>query len=297
MTTLSTIDLNLIHLFSVLYKTQSVRETADTLNLSQSACSHALQRLRERLNDDLFVRVGNTMQPTEYAKAIADKLILGMNLIEEGITSYSAFNPNDDHTFKIAVTDYTSWCMRAFVSTLSQDYPNIKIEFLNLEERLPEITLREGKFDLVCGFAHDIESFESISNQVWFEDHYICLHHREHPFQHELSLEKYLNYRHVVVTPWNEAKGILDITLSKMRKKRKVAIKTPNVLSAPVFIIDSQYLLAIPKRYADHVAQQLPVTISPLPFEVPTYKVKLYWHKTRNNDPKIQWLSNRIIKS
>lgn len=294
MTFLSTIDLNLIHLFAVLYKTQSVRETADTLNLSQSACSHALQRLRERLNDDLFVRIGNTMQPTEYAKAIADKLMQGVSLIEEGITSSSTFDPNAEQTFRIAVTDYTSWCMRDFISKLSHDYPNIKIEFLNLEERLPEIALRESQFDLVCGFAHEIESFESISNQVWFDDQYVCLHHREHPFQNELSLEKFLSYCHVVVTPWNEARGILDITLSKLRKKRKVAIKTPSVLSAPMFVIDTQYLLAIPKRYAEYIAQQLPIKISPLPFEVPTYKVKLYWHKTRNNDPKIKWLTERI---
>ncbi|NOH71708.1 LysR family transcriptional regulator [Vibrio pectenicida] len=287
------------HDFSIHYRLKSHSslccvKTADTLNLSQSACSHALQRLRERLNDDLFVRIGNTMQPTEYAKAIADKLMQGVSLIEEGITSSSTFDPNAEQTFRIAVTDYTSWCMRDFISKLSHDYPNIKIEFLNLEERLPEIALRESQFDLVCGFAHEIESFESISNQVWFDDQYVCLHHREHPFQNELSLEKFLSYCHVVVTPWNEARGILDITLSKLRKKRKVAIKTPSVLSAPMFVIDTQYLLAIPKRYAEHIAQQLPIKISPLPLEVPNYKVKLYWHKTRNNDPKIKWLTERI---
>ena len=227
MTSLSSIDLNLIHLFAVLYKTKSVKETADTLNLSQSACSHALQRLRERLNDDLFVRIGNTMQPTEYANTIANRLIQGISLIEDGITFSSAFDPNAEQTFRIAVTDYTSWCMRDFIAKLSHDYPNIKIEFLNLEERLPEIALRESQFDLVCGFAHEIVSFESISNQVWFDDHYVCLHHQEHPYQSELSLEKFLSYCHVVVTPWNEAKGILDITLSKLRRREKLQSKHP----------------------------------------------------------------------
>ena len=58
-----------------------------------------------------------------------------------------------------------------------------------------------------------------------------------------------------------------------------------------MFVIDSQYLLAIPKRYADHIAQQLSIKISPLPFEVPNYQVKLYWHKTRNNDPENRMVS------
>ncbi|MBU2897460.1 LysR family transcriptional regulator [Vibrio hepatarius] len=294
MTIPSNIDLNLIRLFSVLYKTHSVKDTADILNLSQSACSHALQRLRERLKDDLFVRVGNSMLPTEYAKGIANELIQGINQIEKGISSSTIFDPYEVQTLRIAVTDYTSWCLHTFISKLSKDYPNIKIEFLNLEERLPENALRESQFDLVCGFAHEIENFESISNKVWFEDQYVCIHSPKHPFRNELSLTKFLNYHHVVITPWNEARGILDVTLSKLKKKRKIAIKTPSVLSAPTFVIDTQYLLAIPKRYAEHIAQQLPIKISPLPLEVPNYKVKLYWHKTRNNDPKIKWLTERI---
>ncbi len=297
MSLLPNIDLNLIRLFSVLYKTGSVRETADTLSLSQSACSHALQRLRERLNDDLFVRVGNRMLPTEYSKSIATHLLQGIELIEKGVTSSTLFSPNDAHKFKIAVTDYTSWCMHSFISTLSRDYPNITIELFHLEERLPEEALRESEFDLVCGFAHEIENFESMASQVWFEDEYVCVRCQTHPCQGDLTLAEFLSYKHVLVTPWNEVRGILDITLSKLKKKRQIAVKTPSVLSAPSFVVNTQYLLALPNKYATHVSALLPITLSELPLNVPKYKVKLYWHKTRNKDPKIQWISERIINS
>lgn len=297
MTSLSNLDLNLIRLFYLLYKTGSVKEAADTLNLSQSACSHALQRLRGRLNDDLFVRVGNRMLPTQYSKSIAGELIQGIELIEKGVTSPSTFNPQDAHTFRIAVTDYTSWCMHSFISKLSRDYPNITIELLHLEERLPEEALRESEFDLVCGFAHEIENFESITAKVWFEDDYVCARCQRHPNQGDLTLAEFLSYKHILVTPWNEARGILDITLSKLKKKRTVAVKTPSVLSAPSFVIDTQYLLALPKRYAVRVSELLPITLSKLPLDVPRYSVKLYWHRTRNNDPKINWIAEKILES
>lgn len=290
-------DLNLIKLFSVLYKTGSVKETADSLNLSQSACSHALQRLRERMKDDLFVRVGNKMLPTEYANSIADQLIEGISMIEKGIKPTSSFNPSEPYTFKIAVTDYTSWCMHHFICQLSRDFPNISIELVHIEERLPEVALREGEFDLVCGFSHQIENYESFDSKVWFEDEYVCVHRQNHPYQDNTELAEFLRHKHVLVTPWNESKGILDVTLAKLRKKRKIAVKTPSVLSAPTFVIDTPYLLATPKRYANYIVDYMPVSISPLPLEVPLYIVKLYWHKTRNSDPKIQWISQKITES
>ena len=67
MININNIDLNLLKLFACLYRTASVTAAAEELNLSQSACSHALQRLRERLEDELFVRVDKQMLPTEYS--------------------------------------------------------------------------------------------------------------------------------------------------------------------------------------------------------------------------------------
>jgi DNA-binding transcriptional LysR family regulator len=40
------------------------------LCISQSAVSHALQRLRLQLKDELFVRSGQKMLPTPYAEQI-----------------------------------------------------------------------------------------------------------------------------------------------------------------------------------------------------------------------------------
>ena len=290
------IDLNLIKLFASLYETGSVKTTAERLNISQSACSHALQRLREHMGDELFVRVGNGMLPTEYSVSIAKYLITGLEIIGQGLTSSLTFDPNEVHTYRIAVTDYTEWCIQPQIMYLSNNYPSIYLEFVRLDERFPEGKLREGILDFVCGFTHKQEPSENLAYTAWFDDSYVCIRCIHHPIQGVVELKQFLQYKHILVTPWNETRGIVDVALSKMKKKRKIAVKLSSVLAAPNLIQNTPHLLTLPKLYAVQIEKQLPIVISPLPFEVPNYHIQFYWHWTRNNAPKIQWLLQIIKK-
>lgn len=65
-------DLNLLVVFEALHCEQgNVSRAAKRIGLSQSAMSHALNRLREMLDDPLFVKQGHRMHPTARALALA----------------------------------------------------------------------------------------------------------------------------------------------------------------------------------------------------------------------------------
>jgi len=64
------IDINLYPLFIAIYEQKSISNAASSLNITQSAASHALQRLRQQLEDDVFIRVGNKMSATSFAEQI-----------------------------------------------------------------------------------------------------------------------------------------------------------------------------------------------------------------------------------
>ncbi len=208
------LDLNLLKVFAAMYQTESVTQSADQLNLSQSACSHALTRLRERLDDDLFIRVDNKMIPTEYARHLAPNILPALSQLSQGLESSRPFCAQDRHIFRIAATDYTSWCMQPFLAQISQQFPNIDIEFLQLEQRLPVDELKQGHIDLVCGFSHQEESNEALEHLIWFEDKYVNVRCKQHPYQETLTLEQFLVFPHVLVTPWNEPRGIIDFSLA-----------------------------------------------------------------------------------
>lgn len=65
-------DLNLLRIFDAVLEERSVTRAGRRLNLSQSAVSHALNRLRHMLNDELFVRGPSGMRPTPRALELAE---------------------------------------------------------------------------------------------------------------------------------------------------------------------------------------------------------------------------------
>jgi DNA-binding transcriptional LysR family regulator len=77
---LRNIDLNLLLVFDVLYRTRSTTRAAEALHLTQPSVSNALKRLRETFDDVLFVKTAEGMQPTPRADGIAV-------LLDEGFAS------------------------------------------------------------------------------------------------------------------------------------------------------------------------------------------------------------------
>ena len=73
----STLDLNLLRVFDAMMEERSVLRASQRVFLSQSAVSHSLARLREVLDDELFVRTAGGMQPTARALAITPHPFLG----------------------------------------------------------------------------------------------------------------------------------------------------------------------------------------------------------------------------
>ncbi|KZN69621.1 LysR family transcriptional regulator [Pseudoalteromonas luteoviolacea] len=289
MSNIPNIDLNLLKLFAVLYETGSVTQTARVLHMSQSACSHALTRLRERLNDELFVRVNNKMLATDYAHRLADEVLPALKVISQGLKESKEFDPADKHQFTIAATDYTAWCLKPFLSYLLKKFSNISVQIIQLEQRLPIQALKELQLDIVCGFAHKQEKSESLAQLNWFEGEYVTLSCQHMSPNLSLTINTFLERSHVLIAPWNESRGIVDKTLAQQKKARRVILSTPHMLSAPICVQNTDWLLTMPAKYAEEIAPRLKLTIHPPPLKIPNYHVKLYWYRTRQHDPKLQW--------
>ena len=71
---LDNFDLNLLVAFDALLEERSVTRAAQRLNVTQSAMSASLKRLRESFQDSLLVPSGRAMVPTPAALALAPKV-------------------------------------------------------------------------------------------------------------------------------------------------------------------------------------------------------------------------------
>lgn len=104
---LSKVDLNFLTIFCLIYSVGSISKVADMLDISASAVSQSLRKLREMMGDNLFVRSGNILLPTVFSDELYDNTI---SIIDK----LSTLLPDSTPSRKKRVTLYTE----SFISPL-----------------------------------------------------------------------------------------------------------------------------------------------------------------------------------
>jgi DNA-binding transcriptional LysR family regulator len=90
---LKDVDLSLLVVLSTLVEFRSVSRTAAEMNLSQSATSHALRRLRRMFDDELLVRRDGMMQPTPAALRFTEVLRPALTQVATLLDERRSFDP------------------------------------------------------------------------------------------------------------------------------------------------------------------------------------------------------------
>ena len=90
---LSRVDLNLLVVFGVVLEEGHVARAAGRLNLTPSAVSHALGRLRDLLNDPLFLRTPKGVVPTARALELGEPVAEILARVENVVASAVPFDP------------------------------------------------------------------------------------------------------------------------------------------------------------------------------------------------------------
>src|SRR3954454_25173177 len=100
------LDLNLLRVFEALMEERSATRAGAKLGLTQSSISHALNRLRYVLKDELFFRSPDGLHPTDRAAVIAPLLRDGLLQLQLG-SAPSEFAPERSaRRFTITCTEY-----------------------------------------------------------------------------------------------------------------------------------------------------------------------------------------------
>ncbi|EOV9542468.1 LysR family transcriptional regulator [Cronobacter sakazakii] len=290
------LDLNLLPVFDAIYRHRSVRKAADELAMSTSALSHALSRLRATLNDPLFYREGHRMCPSVYATQLAPSIASALKFLNQELTPQPEFDPaSSTECLQIAITDFTAFCIfPALMHRLQHDAPGLRFELRYLPHSPALNELLAGEMDLALGFSapEDIRHAE-LDEINWLEDDYVVISSARRA---QLTFEDYLAARHVVVTPWNEKQGVLDSQLEKMGYTRHIALKTPSMLGAPFIVAESDLLMALPRFAAQKLLPATDLRIFELPFEIPSFEVKIYSHQRSGKRGATDWLK-RVLQA
>jgi len=285
------LDLNLLRVFDALMEEQHLSRAAERLNLSQPATSNALARLREHLDEPLFVRTSRGMQPTARALALHGPVRQALRLIEEGLSEGGEFDPKaSDRVFALSMNDYAqAWVLPSLVSRVRDEAPGIGLSVhTDLADTIPA-RLAAGTLDLAIDYLH-FDSNELVYEPL-SEEPLVVIGRALHPaFEGGLSVASFETARHVGVHPRAGRGSPLEIVLGSAKIRRNVALYVPFYLSIPAIVAESDLLGTVPARLADRFAKLYPLVSASLPVAMPPIQVSLIWHRRHASSRGLGWL-------
>lgn len=285
------IDINLYPLFIAIFEQKSISKAAQLLCISQSAVSHALQRLRTQLNDELFVRSGQKMRPTPYAEQIYQPIQTALLSIQSIAMPQQTFVPSMLQSLKIAIHDEIEPII--FPQLVNHFAAlNLNIQFLSskLDRKNMLADLSAQQIDFVIDLVQPYQANLQFENLI--EDHFVVCTQ-----QAEMDLSLYLSSPHIGVS--SRRTGILleDIYLNRQQLSRQIFLRCQHYSTALQVL--SQYpnsILTIPQSILKHLNYAENLHIHALPIELPKISMGMYWHDHVKQNPRHQFLRQEILK-
>ncbi|MFV0575557.1 MAG: LysR family transcriptional regulator [Vibrio sp.] len=303
MNKLSQVDLNLLVALQALIRTRSVTKAAMQLNITQSAMSRTLQRLRHQFGDPLFVRTKGGLLPTERTTELSTSLDCLLQHAET-LLNPAEFEPKESHThFTLMMSDFFSQVfMPPVYKTLFEQAPNISLTCLNRQPDMME-KLSLGEADLSFSSDVDVQKAPAdIYAQALGSDRLMTMMRKDHPLaqtittDNPLSLDDYCAASHALITMGGDRAGSIDVALAKIGRKRNVVLRMPHFTATPYTIEQSDLLLTLPGCLAKKAAENLDVIVVETPVETASYQYFMIWHARQHNNLAHRWLRTEVQK-
>jgi len=276
-----------------IYSESSLSGAAKRLYVTQPAVSAALSRLRDVFNDPLFVRSGRRMVPTPTTESIIGQVRDALSLIRNSVDKSYHFEPAKEHKLiRLSMNDYNEYrVVPKLYKLLEQQAPYMKIQTVQLNRRDAIRSLSAGQLDFVVDAP--LLSSEQLCHQPLAEIRYVCVVRDDHPVIHEsLTLDRYINLSHVHVSSRTSGPGYVDYALEKLNLARQISVRTQHYLMIRRLVTQTNLAATVPETIA-----HIPGTkILDLPIELEPQGNHLYWHRSREADPVIQWLKNILVE-
>ena len=285
------IDLNLLVVLDTLLDEAHVSRAAKRLGLSQPATSSALERCRHLFGDPLLERAGGGMRRSPRAEALRARLKTllaeAADLIEPPIPDIREIR----QTVRIVMADYPAVIVVGPLHVrLSRSAPGIDLVIQPWQGAAAALDgLAKGTIDLAASvFPRNDPSF---TRKEMLREHYRVLMRRDHPAAADFTLERWLDFPHVLVSARGETRGDLDDALAAIGRRRHVGIVVPSFIMVPPVLDGADLIAMLPSRCLPADTAERFVVFEP-PIPVPGFPLHLAWHVRRNADVAVQHVAS-----
>jgi DNA-binding transcriptional LysR family regulator len=306
----SSLDLNLLRVFDTLIEERSVTRAGERLGLSQSAISHALNRLRYILSDELFVRVSDGMRPTPRASEIAPRLREGLLQLQLALAPAEFLPERTDRRFTITCGEYIGTVLvPGFIAKIRALAPHAELRIRPSNMGVTDALLA-GRVDLAIGSFRQVPA--PFACEPLFQETRVWVLSADHPAADcELTLERLASLSHLIISATGEDEqavngyvsdhglerlvtrsevGLLQGALAARGLRRQIGLTTPHFPAALAIVSQSDMAAPLPRRLAAAFADRYRLKLFDPPYVSPPFDIMALWHRDHGEDRAIAWL-------
>ena len=292
---ISAFDLNLFVIMNSIYTEGSLTKAAEVVGITQPAVSNALSRLREKFDDELFVRTGSGMVPTQKTENIIKDIQKALQLMQKSVNEPDEFNPaTSQKTFRISLGDINEGRILAIlISKIEQQAPNIKLEcYYTARGQVPHALATNE-----LSFAVDpfIPNSKDTNSTKVFSDKFVIAHRANHPVSKitEITLDEVLKLKYINISNRKRGASVVEMEMQKMQLQPEIALRAQHYLVTPEIVRSTDLCLLCSETFAKKHGLSYVI----LPFDVPPLEQYLIWHKSDDNDGSHIWMRTLIAES
>jgi DNA-binding transcriptional LysR family regulator len=295
------INLNLLPALEALLVEGSVSAAARRVHVSQSAMSHSLARLRELFGDPLLAPLGRGLTPTPRAIQLRAALPAAFEQLRRALELPERFDPRTStRAFRVATVDYFELTtLPDVLAYLGVHAPHVRLEIERFSPAcVPSLVV--GDLDLALIGSTQAAAPSGLRRAEVYEDPFAVIARKGHPAikpRAGLDLATYVALGHVLVSVEGRRDGAVDRALAKHGMTRRVALRVPHFMSAPLAVQRSDLICTIASSVAAraHELFGLRVLAPPSELALPAAKVVALWSQRHDEDPAQRWFRDLFL--
>ena len=292
---ISSFDLNLFVVMNAIYTEGSLTKAAEVVGITQPAVSNALARLRDKFDDELFIRTGSGMVPTHKTENIISDVQNALNLMQRSINEPGEFNPtSSERVFRISLGDISEGRILPYLlEHINKNSPGIVIESYYTDRKDIVHSLATNELN----FAVDpiIPRSKDVTTQKVFSDNFVCAHRANHPLTKlkKFDLDALLDLKFINISNRKRGPAFIDTELAKLQLQRNIVLRAQHFLVTPEIVRNTDLVLVCSRSFA----KKHGLNFKELPIDLPPVEQYLIWHNSDDNDGSHIWMRELIAEA
>jgi len=288
-------DLNLLIAFDAMMEELNVTRAAARLKIQQPAMSHSLKTLRMLFDDELFVRVGQTMKPTSRARSLASRVRSVLQKAEDALAFSEQFSPlTEQRTFHLGFSsELEVHLLPELMAHLRRVAPGVRLVARHAERQNLHALLDNGEIDLAVGcFGEQAQWHRS---EMLFEEQLACCFNPAlMPFTSPIKKQDYLTQPHALMSFTGSLMGCIENAFNRADATLNAVFSAPNFLALLSFAQHSPVLVTLPSRIARRYCELFGLVLCAVPLKLEVFPNSIVWPVNADNDPALEWLREQI---